>query len=181
MVVPGAIDDVLSFWMSEPARWWKKDAAFDEQIRGRFLALHDAINRGEHESWLDTPRGALAYVIALDQFSRNMFRESPRAFASDPRARAATKRALERGDDRALPADERVFLYMPLMHSEDLADQERSVERFGALGAADQLRFAQLHRDIVHRFGRFPHRNGPLGRTSTPEEIEFLKGPGSSF
>ncbi len=181
MPAPGAIDDVLSFWMSDPARWWKKDPAFDEQIRERFLALHEAIDRGEHEGWLDTPRGALAYVIVLDQFSRNMFRESPRAFASDPRARAATKRALERGDDRALPVDERVFLYMPLMHSEDLADQERSVELFGALGAAEQLRFAQVHRDIVRRFGRFPHRNGPLGRTSTPEEIEFLKGPGSSF
>lgn len=179
-LTPPSIEDVLAFWFADPTRWWKKDATFDAEVRDRFLALHDAVDRGDHEGWLETERGALAYVIVLDQLSRNMFRGSARMFASDPRARAASRRALERGDDRMLPAEQRNFLYMPFMHSEHLADQDRSVALFAA-ATPDQLRFAEQHRDIVRRFGRFPHRNALLGRESTPEEQEFLKQPGSSF
>jgi uncharacterized protein (DUF924 family) len=174
------LDDLLAFWFADPARWWKKDPAFDAEIRDRFLALHDAIDRGEHEGWLDTPRGALAYVIALDQFSRNMFRGDAKSFASDARARAAARRAVDRGDDAALSNDERSFLYMPLMHSEDIADQDRCCALF-TKGGSDQVKYAEMHRNIIRRFGRFPHRNAVLGRASTPEEEEFLKQPGSSF
>jgi uncharacterized protein (DUF924 family) len=173
-------DDVIAFWFADPARWWRKDAAFDAEVRDRFLALHEAIDRGEREDWLDTARGALAYVVVLDQLSRNMFRGTARMFASDSRARAGARRALDRGDDRALSPDERDFLYMPFMHSEDLADQDRSVALFASAGP-EQRRFAEAHRDIVRRFGRFPHRNVLLARSSTPEELEFLNQPGSSF
>jgi uncharacterized protein (DUF924 family) len=173
-------DEVLAFWFSDPARWWKKDPAFDAEIRSRFLALHEAIDRGERETWLDTARGTLAYVVVLDQFSRNVFRGTARMFASDARARTAARGALGRGDDAALSPEQRTFLFMPLMHSEDVADQDRSVALF-AQAMPEQLRFAEQHRDIVRRFGRFPHRNALLGRPSTPEEIEFLKEQGSSF
>ena len=173
-------EDVLAFWFTDPARWWRKDPAFDADVHERFLALHEAVDRGEHEDWLDTPRGALAYVVVLDQFSRNMFRGTARSFTSDARARAGARLAVERGDDRGLSDDERPFLYMPFMHSEDLADQDRCCALFAA-SRADQLRYAELHRDIIRRFGRFPHRNAVLGRASTPEEEEFLKQPGSSF
>ena len=174
------IDDVLGFWFEDPSRWWKKDPAFDAEVRAKFEALHDAIDRGAHESWLNTARGALAYVVVLDQFSRNMFRGTARMFASDERALAAARRALDRGDARALAESERTFLAMPFMHSEDLVDQDRSVAFFAA-GPEDNRKFADQHREIVRRFGRFPHRNAILGRTSTAEEIEFLRQPGSSF
>jgi uncharacterized protein (DUF924 family) len=174
-------NDVLDFWFADPARWWKKDPAFDGEIRSRFSELHESIERGEHEEWRDTPRGALAYVIVLDQFSRNMFRGTARMFASDAQALAAARAAIERSDDQALASAERSFLYMPLMHSEDLADQERCVALFQSFAAPGQLRYAEQHRDIIRRFGRFPHRNELLGRASTPEELEFLTQPGSSF
>jgi uncharacterized protein (DUF924 family) len=175
-----SIEDVLTFWFADPGRWWKRDAAFDAQIRSRFLALHDAVERDERDDWLETARGALAYVIVLDQFSRNMFRDSARMFESDARALAAARRALDRAFDRGLSGDERMFLYMPFMHSEDIADQDRGVGLFGS-ALQDYLSFAEQHRDIVRRFGRFPHRNALLGRQSTSEELEFLKQPGSSF
>ncbi len=175
-----SIDDVLAFWFADPARWWRKDPAFDQEVRERFLALHEAIERGEREAWLETPRGTLAYVIVMDQFSRNVFRDSARAFASDERARAAARRGVDRGDDRTLSADERSFLYMPFMHSENIVDQDRCVALF-ASAPPNQLRYAERHRDIIRRFGRFPHRNAVLGRESTPEEEAFLKEPGSSF
>ena len=175
-----SFDDVLAFWFSDPARWWRKDPTFDAEISDRFLALHDSLDRGEREDWLETARGTLAYVIVLDQLSRNMFRGTARMFASDARARATAQRAIDRGDDRALSKTERTFLYMPFMHREDVADQDRCVALF-ASAAPDQLRFAEQHRDIIRRFGRFPHRNALLGRESTPEEQEFLKQPGSSF
>lgn len=176
-----AIEEVLAFWFADPARWWKKDPAFDAEVRAHFGALHEEIERGAHEDWLGTPRGALAYVIVLDQLSRNMFRGTPRMFASDARALAAAREALDRGHDAALAPAERSFLYMPFMHSEDLADQERCVELFRAAGLPGQLRYAEQHRDIVRRFGRFPHRNEILGRASTDEERAFLAQPGSSF
>jgi uncharacterized protein (DUF924 family) len=175
-----SIDEVLTFWFADSGRWWKKDPAFDAEIRDRFLELYDAVVRDEREDWLETSRGALAYVIVLDQFSRNMFRASARMFESDPRALAATRRALDRSFDRGLSGDERMFLYMPFMHSEDIADQNRCVGLFAS--ALQQWRpYAEAHRDIVRRFGRFPHRNALLGRPSTSEELEFLKQPGSSF
>jgi uncharacterized protein (DUF924 family) len=174
-----SIDEVLAFWFDDPGRWWKKDPAFDAEVRDRFLELHDAVVRDEREDWLATSRGTLAYVIVLDQFSRNMFRDSARMFEGDPRALAGARRALDRGFDRGLSCDERMFLYMPFMHSEDIADQDRGVELFASL--QQWLPYAEKHRDIIRRFGRFPHRNPLLGRPSTSEELEFLKQPGSSF
>jgi uncharacterized protein (DUF924 family) len=173
-------DEVLGFWFADSARWWKKDPAFDAEVRDRFLALHEAIERGERESWLETASGTLAYVIVLDQFSRNMFRGTARMLASDARARTAARRALERGDDAALSPEQRTFHFMPFVHSEDIADQDRGVALF-AHAPPEQVRLAEQHRDIIRRFGRFPHRNALLGRESTPEEKEFLKQPGSSF
>jgi uncharacterized protein (DUF924 family) len=177
---PPSLDDVLTFWFAQPDRWWKKDPALDAEIRDRFLLLHDAIERDEREDWRETPRGALAYVVVLDQFSRNMFRGSARMFASDARALATARRALDRGIDRSLSRDERMFLCMPFMHSEDILDQDRSVALF-ASDLQEWARYAEEHRDIVRRFGRFPHRNALLGRDSTSEELEFLKQPGSAF
>ena len=196
------VEEVLGFWFGEldpsgrvdavhSARWWRKDTAFDQEIRARFEPLHATVARGERDAWLSTPRGRLAYVIVLDQFSRNMFRDSVRAFACDERALHAALAGIELGVDRRLQYEERSFFYMPLMHSEDLATQERCValftafrdEQSGALKTrlAGTLKYAEQHRDIVRRFGRFPHRNALLGRTSTAEEVEFLTQPGSSF
>jgi uncharacterized protein (DUF924 family) len=195
-------EEVLTFWFGPPdargrsdaahsARWWRKDPAFDAEISARFGAQHAAVLANERESWLASPRGRLAYVIVLDQFSRNMFRGSARAFAGDARALAAARAGVEGGDDRTLGPDERPFLYMPLMHSEDPAAQDRCVALFAGwreqapeedrARLAGMLKYAEQHRDIVHRFGRFPHRNAVLGRASTPEEIEFGKQPESSF
>jgi uncharacterized protein (DUF924 family) len=153
--------------------------------------LHEEVATGRRNDWLESPRGRLAFVVVLDQFSRNMFRGDSRTFATDPRALEVALRAIDQGDDKKLGRDERTFLYMPLMHSEDRATQKRCVELFAAFRdelPADQqgplsnnLRYAEMHRNIVERFGRFPHRNAVLGRDSTPEEVEFLKGENSSF
>jgi uncharacterized protein (DUF924 family) len=136
--------------------------------------------RGELDRWRSTPLAALALVVVLDQFSRNMFRGTPRAFAGDPAALAAAASVIERGFDRPLSAQERTFVYMPFEHAEDLAAQRRSLALFEALDPND-MEYARRHHEIIARFGRFPHRNSLLGRESTPEEIEFLKRPGSSF
>jgi len=173
-------DDILAFWFADPARAWRKDPAFDAECRARFEALHDQVHRGEHDAWRATARGALAHVIVLDQLSRNMYRDTPRMFASDARALATARDAVDRGLDQELPPSERTFLYMPFMHSEDLADQDRAVALFEALGG-DVAEYARRHRDIVRRFGRFPHRNELLGRASTDDERAFLGRPGSSF
>jgi uncharacterized protein (DUF924 family) len=175
-----SIDEVLTFWFADSGRWWKKDPAFDAEIRDRFLELRGAVLRGEREDWVETPRGTLAYVIVLDQFSRNMFRDSARMFEADPRAVSAARRALDCGFDHGLSGDERMFLCMPFMHSEDIADQDRCVRLFAA-GLRKWLPYAEQHRDIIRRFGRFPHRNALLGRPSSSEELDFLKQPGSSF
>jgi uncharacterized protein (DUF924 family) len=193
---------VLEFWFgaldgrgvaaeAKTRSWFEKNEAFDREIEARFGALHAALARGEREEWLSSTRGSLATVIVLDQFSRNMFRNTKQMFASDPRALAIATALVERGEDRKLAFAERGFVYMPFMHSERLADQERCVELFqtfrdehvGELRDVCQysLGYAERHRDIIRRFGRFPHRNAILGRESTPEEIEFLKQPGSSF
>jgi uncharacterized protein (DUF924 family) len=182
--------DVLAFWFGAPphterGEWFRKDAAFDAAIRERF---GDALARGlagAFGEWCGEPRGALARVVLLDQFTRNAFRDTPRAFAGDARALATADDAIRRGFDASLDRYERWFLYIPYEHSEDLAMQRRALELFGALardeGLDGPLRYAKRHAEIIERFGRFPHRNSILGRESTPEEIAFLREPGSSF
>jgi uncharacterized protein (DUF924 family) len=172
-------DDVLREWFRDPERWWKRDPAFDDHLRAVYGDDVEAAIRGELDDWARTPRGALAQVILLDQIARNIYRGTPRMYAGDEKAVAACLAAIERGADASLSADERQFLYMPLMHSEDRALQRRSLEKFRELGQG--LEYAEHHAEIVFRFGRFPHRNAVLGRDSTPEEVEFLKQPGSSF
>lgn len=178
-----AVEKVLSFWFAQTsrARWFKSDQGFDREIEKRFLSPIEAAARGALEPWVETPRGALALCILLDQFPRNVWRGTPRAFASDAEARRIADAALAAGHDRKLEPDERLFLYLPFEHSESLQDQERSVALFRALGDAEQLDYAVRHRDIIARFRRFPHRNRVLGRDSTPEELAFLQQPGSSF
>lgn len=174
-----AIAEILSFWRKAgPEKWFDEDEDLDHTIRARFLALHEAAARGELAAWEDGADGALALLILLDQFSRNMFRDSARAFATDPLARAVADRALARGFDRATEATMRPFFYLPFMHSELLADQDRCLRLHEALGEAGQVKWAKLHRDIVEKFGRFPHRNRLLGRTTTPDEQAFLDGGG---
>jgi uncharacterized protein (DUF924 family) len=167
--------DVVAFWRDAgPERWFKKDPQFDEEIRRRFLALHEAAARGDLKDWESTAEGALALLILLDQFPRNMFRGSARAFATDPLARAVTASALLNGFDAQVAPEMRSFFYLPFEHSEDMADQERGIALYTAAGDTDGLKWANLHADIVRRFGRFPHRNAALGRTTTPEEQRFL-------
>jgi uncharacterized protein (DUF924 family) len=171
--------DVIAFWRTAgPERWFKKDAAFDDDIRRRFLKLHEAAAAGKLTGWETNAEGALALLILLDQFPRNMFRGQARAFATDPLARAITAGALVRGFDSQAPAELRSFFYLPFEHSEDLADQERGIALYKAAGDADGLKWAELHADIIRRFGRFPHRNAVLGRVSTPVELKFLDGGG---
>jgi uncharacterized protein (DUF924 family) len=194
MAAMSRADDILSFWFGDldeagqapPAnreRWWRKSAETDRLCRESFAADLAAARAGELDGWLQSPRTCLALVILCDQLSRNIHRDGAEAFAADDRARQASRHALAQGFERELRPIERAFLLMPLMHSEDLADQEEGVRRFGELAQAgvDFSDFAKQHRDIVARFGRFPHRNRLLGRVTTDEEAEFLKGPGSSF
>jgi uncharacterized protein (DUF924 family) len=170
---------VLSFWRAAgPEKWFKKDTAFDESIRARFLDTYDAAAAGLLSDWEQTAEGALALTIALDQFPRNMFRGDARTYAADPQARAVAERALERGFDQRMPLSERQFFYLPFEHSEATADQERCCALFAAAGDAELLKWAQSHADIIRRFGRFPHRNAMLGRSTTAEEQDFLDGGG---
>ncbi len=174
-------ESILAFWRaSGPDKWFKKDSAFDDDIRARFLDTYEAAAAGGLADWEATPEGALALVLVLDQFPRNMFRGSARAFAADPLARAVADRALARGFDAALALRDRQFLYLPFEHSEALADQERCCALFRATGDAELAKWAELHADIIRRFGRFPHRNAVLGRATTPEEQAFLDGGGFS-
>ena len=177
MSTPRWTDDVLQFWFAEvpPSSWFTRDETVDARIRERFGALHASLTEKVPAAVTVTATGALATVIVLDQFSRNLFRASPRAFACDAVALSIAQEAIERGFDRDLERNQRMFLYMPFQHSEDLAIQHRSIELFSALGDANSLDFARQHRDIIERFGRFPHRNRVLGRESTPAELEFLK------
>jgi len=171
--------EIVSFWRDAgPDKWWDKDEAFDRTVRSRFLAAHEAAARGELAAWEDSADGALALVILLDQFSRNMFRDSARAFATDPLACAVTRQAIARGFDQSIDPTLRLFFYMPFMHSEALADQDRCVALFAALGDAGQSEYAAIHRDVIAKFGRFPHRNRVLGRDTTSAEQEFLDGGG---
>src|SRR5208282_1131562 len=171
--------EVVSFWREAgPDRWFVKDEDFDFTIRSRFLATHEAAARGELATLEESAAGALALVILLDQFPRSMFRGSARAFATDPPARAVANRALARGFDQATDEMMRPFFYLPFMHSEVLADQDRSVRLYEVFGDAERLRYAVIHRDIVVKFGRFPHRNRAMGRDTTPAEQEFLDDGG---
>jgi uncharacterized protein (DUF924 family) len=171
---PAAADALIDFWVEAgPKRWFKRDDAFDARFRERFLALHERAARGDLGDWLDTPRGALALALLLDQLPRNAFRDTPRMYATDGEARRIARIALDRGFDQRLPEDLRNFLYLPFMHSEHLADHDVSVAKTAAL-PGDPHRYAVHHRDIVARFGRFPHRNAVLGRASTPEEERFI-------
>jgi uncharacterized protein (DUF924 family) len=179
----GWVEKVLEFWFEQtaPDQWFEKDPAFDASVRERFLALHEILVSRGNAGLLGEPQTALAAVIVLDQMSRNMFRDTPRAFAADPQAFALAEAAIARGFDAALTKDQRMFLYLPFGHAEDRQSQARAVALTAALGDAELLKWAQAHKAIVDRFGRFPHRNGVLGRISTPEETEFLNQPGSSF
>jgi uncharacterized protein (DUF924 family) len=182
--------DVLEFWFGVPpgqsrAEWFRKDDAFDARIRERFGALHEAASRCELEDWRAEADSMVALVVVLDQFSRNLYRGGARAFAQDAHARECAREALARGDDALRLPVERQFLYLPFEHSEDRADQDLSVHLMSQLESFDATRglseWAMKHKAIIDRFGRFPHRNEALGRASTPEELEFLKTPGSGF
>lgn len=170
--------DVVEFWRDAgPKRWFAKDDAFDREFRARGLGLYEAAANGDLDAWGKTPDGALALMILLDQFPRNAFRDTPRMFAADGKALELAKAAIAAGHDKATSEDLRVFFYLPFEHSEDLADQERAVELITPLGG-ELLRYAEVHRDAIQRFGRFPHRNRILGRETTPEEQAFLDGGG---
>ncbi|MBK8259169.1 MAG: DUF924 domain-containing protein [Polyangiaceae bacterium] len=196
------VERVLTFWFGTldaqgratpevRTRWFKKDTAFDQEIRDQFLSFYHQATQGQLSNWLTTQRGRLALIIVLDQFSRNMFRGTPQMYTADAQAVSTANTAFECGDESVCAFAERGFLYLPLMHSELLVDQQQCIERFMAFreelpddqkSAVDQnIDYAIRHRDIVARFGRFPHRNEIVGRESTPEEVEFLKEPGSSF
>jgi uncharacterized protein (DUF924 family) len=171
--------EILDFWFKRDRRdWFEKNPAFDAEIRARFLPLYERASREELESWREAPASCLALVIVLDQFPRNMFRGSARAFATDALAREAASTIVERGWDKNLSPDERTFVYLPFEHSEALEDQELSMRLFEG---DPNFEWARKHWEIIRRFGRFPHRNAALGRVSTPEEIAFLKEPGSGF
>lgn len=175
--------DVLDFWFNEltPKDWWRKSNELDELIRQRFAATHAAASCAELSSWREQPLGRLAEIIVLDQFSRNMYRDLPAMFASDSLALVLAQEAVWCGADETLGLDQRKFMYMPFMHSESLAIHEVALKLFDVPGLEDNLKFEHRHRDIIIRFGRYPHRNKILSRESTGEELEFLSQPGSSF
>ena len=176
-------DAVLAFWFEEisPKQWWDKSDDFDRLIATRFGDLHQAASHGELLTWRGTADGRLAEVIVLDQFSRNIHRDSPLAFASDGMALVLAQEAVAAGADQALPPDRRAFLYLPFMHSESAAIHALAVGLYSQPGLEGNLDFELRHKAIIDRFGRYPHRNAVLGRASTEEEIKFLQTPGSSF
>ena len=179
-------DGVLKFWFErERKAWFEKNPQFDEEIRQRFRGLYQLGAAGELREWRQAPASCLALVVLLDQFPRNMFRGSAQAFAADPLARDAARVIVDSGWDKAMTPDERLFAYLPFEHSESLADQERCVALMKEIAVfpetTDMPKWAEAHLVIIRRFGRFPHRNAALGRASTPEELEFLQQPGSSF
>jgi uncharacterized protein (DUF924 family) len=172
---------IVDFWRDAgPERWFAKDEDFDATIRQRFGDVYEQAAAGERDAWIDEPTGALALVILLDQFPRNLFRNSPQAFATDAKALDIARTALKRRDDQVVGEDLNAFLAMPLMHSENLADQEACVAWMDEIGGEGNRKAAVEHRDIIARFGRFPHRNATLGREPTAEELEFLAAGGFS-
>ena len=174
MSAPFSATAIVGFWTEVgPTRWFKKDAAFDDEFRARFAAEHGAAASGALDGWATTADGALALMILLDQYPRNSFRGTARMFATDSKALSIAKQAIAQGFDLSVDAALRSFLYLPFMHSEHLADQDRALELYATLGSESQ-RYAIVHRDIIVRFGRFPHRNAVLGRATTAEEQAFL-------
>ncbi|MCD8488067.1 MAG: DUF924 domain-containing protein [Desertifilum sp.] len=186
------VQEILNFWFGSPDSpeygkprkvWFQKDSEFDSAIRSQFLADYEQAAKSDRLP--DSPLEALALIITLDQFPRNIFRGTPQAFATDSQALQVAKYAINQEFDKDLLAVQRVFLYLPLEHSENLADQHQSVELFRQIqddpNSADTLSYAIRHLEVIERFGRFPHRNAILGRETTPEEAEFLQQPGSSF
>jgi uncharacterized protein (DUF924 family) len=172
-------EEVLAFWRAAgPDKWFERDDALDAQIRSKFLAAYEAAAAGRLDAWQATPDGTLALLILLDQFPRNLFRGDARAYATDPKARAIAERAIARGTDRLFVLPERRFFYLPLMHSENLADQERCIALCREAGDDKCVKHAQIHADVIRRFGRFPHRNPALGRDTTEEERAFLDADG---
>ncbi len=181
--MPAIPADVVGFWTSAgPQKWFAKSLSFDEAIRLKFEGVHHRAALGEYAAWAEQPQGSLALVILLDQFPRNLYRGTAHAYATDPLARVIAGRALDAGHDQEAAAPLRPFFYLPFSHSEDLADQDRAVALFEAHDAAtgdfDSLKWAGLRRDVIHRFGRFPHRNPAFGRETTPEEAAFLEDGG---
>lgn len=190
-------EEVLKFWFGSPDTnealyerrrkiWFGKDPEFDRAIYDRFYFLYEQAAAGEHDLWQSSPLGSLSLILVLDQFPRSMFRNTPQAFATDAKAREVAEATIGRGFDRLLQPVQRLFIYLPLEHSENLDDQNRSVQLVQALSIAnpelsDCLDYAQRHQMVIERFGRFPHRNRILGRETTPEEAEFLTQPGSAF
>jgi uncharacterized protein (DUF924 family) len=179
----GWVGDVLKFWFeeTEPDQWFEKDPTFDAGIRERFLGLHEILVSRGNNDLLPYAQTALAAVIVLDQMSRNMFRDTPRAFAADRQALRIAEAAIARGFDAGLTKDQRMFLYLPFEHAEDRQSQARSVALMAGLGDPELQKWAEAHKAIIDRFGRFPQRNDMLGRISTPQEIEFLKQSDSHF
>jgi uncharacterized protein (DUF924 family) len=176
-------EEIIKFWFDEigPAQYWKKDKDFDALLVDRFSALHAHAVLGELYTWRAEPEGRLAEIIVLDQFSRNMFRDSALAFANDSMSLALAQEAVAIGADESLEARKKIFLYMPFMHSESLQIHELAVKLFSQPGLDNNLDFEHKHKRIIERFGRYPHRNEVLGRQSTPDEIEFLAKPDSGF
>ncbi|MGH1349881.1 MAG: DUF924 family protein [Methyloligellaceae bacterium] len=173
--LPEEAETVLKFWFEEitPDQWWRSNE-LDDVIRNRFLPTLEELKETVPVPWLETPKVSLAAIIVLDQFPRNIFRNQARSFATDAKALAVSFQSIENGFDKALGQNENIFLYMPLQHSEDLAHQEQSVRLYEKLGSKPSFESAKLHRDIIKKFGRFPHRNNILNRTTTQEEQEFL-------
>ena len=175
--------DILHFWFEEltPTQWWVKDLAIDQTIKKRFESIHHQAMQCELYTWRNSAEGRLAEIIILDQFSRNMFRDTPRSFAGDALALSLAQEAINAGVDTSLTDTERSFLYMPFMHSESLLIHDVATMLFQKNGLESNIQFEKAHRDIIKVFGRYPHRNEILGRSSTPEELEFLSQPNSSF
>jgi len=174
---------IIDFWFEEITAedWFKKSDAFDQLIIKRFSSLHQSVVAGECAGWRGSPKGRLAEIIVLDQFSRNMFREQPQSFAFDGQALVLSQEAIGNASDKSLSVREKAFLYMPFMHSESTLIHQKAVELFSQPGLENNLQFEIKHKQIIDRFGRYPHRNAILGRKSSKEELEFLKQPGSSF
>lgn len=174
---------VIDFWFNEisPAQWWAKDEVFDQEVQKRFLDTHESANRGELYTWRKTAEGRLAEIIVLDQFSRNIFRDTSKAFASDPLALVLAQEAIAQQEDQNIPEDKRSFMYLPYMHSESMVIHQQAIKLYTTLGNASNLEFELKHRDIIEKFGRYPHRNSILMRESSVEELAFLQQPNSSF
>lgn len=188
------VDEILEFWFGssqsldygkERSLWFTKKPEFDRELSDRFFSTYQQAATGELDNWQDSPQSCLALILLLDQFPRNMFRGTPKSFATDSKARAIANNAVNQGFDQCLLPVQRWFIYLPFEHSENIADQQRCVDLFATLqgdpASASTIDYALRHKSVIERFGRFPHRNKILGRETTPAEAEFLKQPGSSF